>query len=119
MGLLQQLRRGPEAGASATSRPAVSPEATNPLDVLSFWFPRGLDADEAAHRAQFRWWFGGGADGEIAARFAPLVAAAAAGALDAWAVSPHGRLALILLFDQVLAASTATRRGPMPLTAAR
>jgi len=100
MGLLQQLRRRPEPGARVTSRAAVGPEATSPLDVLSFWFPRGLDADEAAHRAQFQWWFGGGADGEIAARFAPLVAAAAAGALDAWAVCPRGRLALILLCDQ-------------------
>ena len=40
-------------------------------------------------------------DAELRARFEPLVREAAAGALDAWAVSPRGRLALILLLDQL------------------
>jgi uncharacterized protein (DUF924 family) len=92
MGILQQISN---VGGTPASAPAASVS-----DVLDFWFPRGLDADEAAHRRQFQWWFGGGADAGIEARFAPLVEAAAAGALDAWAATPRGRLALIVVLDQ-------------------
>lgn len=61
-------------------------------DVLDFWLsavgPKGwFKADPAV-------------DQEIAARFGALVAAAAAGALDDWAETRDGALALILLLDQ-------------------
>lgn len=92
---MQQLRN-----LGGTPAEATTAAATSVSDVLDFWFPRGLDADEAAHRRQFQWWFGGGADAEIEARFAPLVEAAATGALDAWATTPRGRLALIVVLDQ-------------------
>ena len=69
-------------------------------DVLAFWFPPGLDADQAAHARQFQFWFGGGANAGIAQRFAGIREAAARGALDAWAETPRGRLALIIVLDQ-------------------
>lgn len=73
---------------------------TDPEDILAFWFPPGLDADEAAHRRQFEFWFRGGANAEIAQRFAGTHAAAAQGALDSRAGTPRGRLALIIVLDQ-------------------
>ena len=38
---------------------------TTPEDILTFWFPPGLAADQETHRRQFQWWFGGGADEAI------------------------------------------------------
>jgi hypothetical protein len=35
---------------------------TNPENILAFWFPPGLDADQAARSRQFQFWFGGGAN---------------------------------------------------------
>jgi len=74
---------------------------TTPDHVLAFWFPPGLDAPRT-FAAQFPRWFGGGdaLDREIEARFGDAVRAARAGALDAWAETPRGRLALIVLLDQ-------------------
>lgn len=43
----------------------------------------------------------GGADDEIVARFSNLAGQAADGALDYWAQDPHGRLALIIILDQL------------------
>jgi uncharacterized protein (DUF924 family) len=69
-------------------------------DILAFWFPPGLDADEDVHRRQFLFWFGGGANEAIARRFAATHEQATQGALDAWAETPRGRLALIIVLDQ-------------------
>ena len=69
-------------------------------DVLAFWFPAGLDEDQAAHRKMFQFWFGGGANAEIVQRFAGTHGAAAKGVLDRWAETPRGRLALIIVLDQ-------------------
>jgi uncharacterized protein (DUF924 family) len=75
-------------------------------DVLEFWF--GADP-LAALPERLLLWFGRDEEPEalqnlrdtvLANRFRPLVEAAAAGALDHWAGSPHRRLALILLLDQ-------------------
>ena len=73
---------------------------TEAEDILAFWFPPGLDADEAAHRRQFEVWFGGGANALIAKRHAGVHAAAARGELDSWADAPRSRLALIIVLDQ-------------------
>ena len=73
---------------------------TQPQDILDFWFPPGLDADEETHRRQFEFWFGGGANSPIAQRFANTLEAAARGELDGWAHAPHSRLALIIVLDQ-------------------
>jgi uncharacterized protein (DUF924 family) len=73
---------------------------TEAEDILAFWFPPGLDADEDAHRRQFQFWFGGGANALIAERYADVFAAGAHGALDSWAGAPRSRLALIIVLDQ-------------------
>lgn len=69
--------------------------------VIDLWFPPALvQADPATHHHMFHIWFDGGM--QVATRrLAALAAAAQAGALDEWGETPHGRLALILLFDQV------------------
>ena len=73
---------------------------TDPEDILAFWFPPGLDSDEEAHRRQFDFWFGGGANVRIAQQFAATLDAAAQGELDSWARAPRSRLALIIVLDQ-------------------
>jgi uncharacterized protein (DUF924 family) len=70
-----------------------------PEDILAFWFPPGLDADEQTHRRQFQWWFGGGANEAILERYRPVLEAACRGELP-WATTPRGRLALIIVLDQ-------------------
>lgn len=72
---------------------------TTAEEILAFWFPPGLDADEATHRQQFQWWFGGGANEAILANYRPVLEAACRGALP-WAETPPGRLALIIVLDQ-------------------
>lgn len=69
-------------------------------DVLAFWFPPGLDRDRDTHFERVTWWFRGGADADICARGASLFDRALAGECDAWAETPHGRLALIVVLDQ-------------------
>jgi uncharacterized protein (DUF924 family) len=61
--------------------------------VIDFWF-RELTPKQ--------WFTDGGPelDERVRARFGALVAAARRGALDHWATSPRGRLALILVLDQ-------------------
>lgn len=71
-----------------------------PEDVLDFWL--GGDVPGGSWRAQTERWFGGGPalDAEIRARFGEAVAAALRGRLDAWAQTPRGRVALVILLDQ-------------------
>jgi uncharacterized protein (DUF924 family) len=66
--------------------------------VLRFWFPERLKAAELPR--QMEWWFRGGANTEIAARFPGALEAAASGRLDHWAEAPRSRLALIVVLDQ-------------------
>jgi uncharacterized protein (DUF924 family) len=71
-------------------------------DVLEFWFgtPPTTEADVMANE---RRWFRSGAemDDDVRRRFGPAVDAAARGELDAWAATPRGRLALVILLDQL------------------
>jgi uncharacterized protein (DUF924 family) len=64
----------------------------DPTAVLDFWF-RELEP---------RHWFLGSAklDAQMRRRFGAWVDAALQGRLDAWAATPRGRLALVLLLDQ-------------------
>jgi uncharacterized protein (DUF924 family) len=73
---------------------------TEPEEILTFWFPRGLDADEETHRRQFEWWFRGGADRAIIEQYQPVLEAACRGELDHWAEAARARLALIIVLDQ-------------------
>ena len=45
-------------------------------EVLRFWFPAPLGGDREAVARRIEWWFRGGADPEIVARFTPLLARA-------------------------------------------
>jgi len=70
--------------------------------VLDFWFEGDpASVDEAGEL--IRKWFvsSESADAVLAARFGALAAAAVAGELDTWSATPRGRLALIILLDQL------------------
>jgi uncharacterized protein (DUF924 family)/uncharacterized protein YjiS (DUF1127 family) len=68
--------------------------------VYDFWFPPGLEnADAQAFRRRAEWWFGGGANAELAP-FAHTLTAARSGRLDHWLATPRGRLSLIIVLDQ-------------------
>lgn len=63
--------------------------------ILPFWFADGPDTFRPC-------WFqkNESFDNEIRDRFGALVAPARDGALDGWAATPHGALALLILLDQ-------------------
>src|SRR5262245_10312682 len=70
-------------------------------DVLRFWFPTALEsADTATQARRIEWWFRGGANAEIAARFVEVLNEAVRGEHDDWSSAPRSRLALILVLDQ-------------------
>ena len=78
--------------------PSLSHEAES---VLTFWFGTGTDDNTIAQSQRKLWWSKDAAvDADMRTRFATWVNAAATGKHDDWAVTPRGRLALILLFDQ-------------------
>jgi len=67
--------------------------ASNPREVLAFWFGPSMGNDQ---------WFTVDAafDAQVREVLGPLAARAAAGELDAWTDTPEGALALVLLLDQ-------------------
>lgn len=80
-----------------------------PEDVLGYWFGRAVE-EPAALPERMRFWFGSGSDvpEEVAARdedmrrrFAGLMDLQERGELAGWQAHPRGRLALILLTDQL------------------
>ena len=76
---------------------------SSPEEVLSYWFPDGIDdADPEALRRQGQRWMGGvpEVDREITERFGDVLERARRGELDYWAETPRGRLALIVVLDQ-------------------
>ena len=73
-----------------------------PHDVLSFWFEDATRSPEALQRRGAVWFRADPAfDGECATRFAAALEDAARGALQDWVDSPRGRLALVILLDQM------------------
>ena len=71
-------------------------------EVLDFWFADAAEGPEALARRNRVWFAGGEAfDRECTERFAGILAAAARGELDAWKATPRGRLALIIVLDQL------------------
>ncbi len=71
-------------------------------EILTFWFGSTDLTAEVDAETQAMWWRGGAdLDAQIIAQFGALHAQAAAGQLDHWRASLHGRLALILLLDQL------------------
>ena len=76
--------------------------ATSREDVLSFWFEDATRSPDALQRRNQAWFRADPAfDNECASRFAGLVEEAACGALSGWSETPHGRLALVILLDQM------------------
>lgn len=70
--------------------------------LLALWF--GNEADDvlrATRQAPLWWGKSSETDALLASRFGELVEAAAKGCLAHWADTPSGRLALILLLDQL------------------
>ncbi|MDX7746998.1 DUF924 family protein [Aeromonas veronii] len=70
--------------------------------LLALWF--GDEADDvlrATRQAPLWWGKSSEADALLASRFGKLAEAAAKGSLAHWADTPSGRLALILLLDQL------------------
>jgi uncharacterized protein (DUF924 family) len=73
-----------------------------PETIHEFWFGRSPDDAVVAQERSVLWWSKNPAtDAEIRRRFEPLVIAAESGELDDWRRSSVGRLALILLTDQL------------------
>jgi uncharacterized protein (DUF924 family) len=71
-------------------------------ELFEYWFGTSDDdAEVASAQAELWWGKKPDHDDEIGARFGYLASAAAGGALDHWRGSPHGRLGLILLLDQM------------------
>jgi uncharacterized protein (DUF924 family) len=75
----------------------------DPDDVLAYWFGDGDRDDPRQVGERMALWFGHDAktDAEIRERFGDAVRAAASGELEHWAATPRGRLALIILLDQL------------------
>lgn len=70
-------------------------------DILDYWFGEIDDDGRVADRQANLWWRKSArTDADIRERFGALVTDAGAGALDGWARTARGRLALILLLDQ-------------------
>ena len=72
-------------------------------EVLSFWFGDAPCASEAELLAKMKRWYRGGEveDVAIRERFADTIARAIAGELDGWTETPRGRVALIVVLDQM------------------
>ena len=76
--------------------------AAIPDDVLTFWFEDATHNPEALLRRGTVWFRADPAfDGECAGRFAGLLEDAARGGLSDWAATSRGRLALVVLLDQM------------------
>ena len=85
----------------STAAPANARPDPRIAEVLSYWLgaAQPTDADILSHQSL---WFSKSdvTDAEIRIRFGPLVEEALSGAIDCWANSPLGRLALIIVLDQ-------------------
>ena len=73
-----------------------------PDEVHAFWFGPQPATEPGLLRAKLQRWYSAGPalDEEIRKRFGALVDQALAGELDSWALTPNGRIALIVLLDQ-------------------
>ncbi|EDM77003.1 hypothetical protein PPSIR1_15920 [Plesiocystis pacifica SIR-1] len=74
----------------------MSTTSVQPSDVLEFWFP-----DDPIQADALWWGKSPETDESIRARFGDARERAKAGELDAWAEQPAGRMALIILLDQM------------------
>lgn len=76
-------------------------DLATPDDILSFWFGP-IDADAYPARRDELWWSKNPeVDAECRARFLDTWAAAGRGELAGWKQTPRGRLALVIVLDQL------------------
>lgn len=71
-------------------------------EILEYWFEDTVrDPSRVPHRMEF--WFGDDPDrdAQMRERWGDLVSAASEGKLDFWTKTPRGRLAVLLLLDQM------------------
>lgn len=97
----ERLQRRPATGR-ARAKLALEPALASSDEVLEFWFGSAA-VNEADVMAKAKRWFAGGEtmDSEVKTRFGETVEAALAGKLDDWASTPRGRLALVIVLDQL------------------
>jgi uncharacterized protein (DUF924 family) len=97
----ERLEQRP-AIARALRKLASRPMLATPEQVLDFWFGEPAST-EAEVMAKAQRWFNGSQtmDSDIRVRFGDTIEAALAGKLDAWASTPRGRLALVIVLDQL------------------
>lgn len=97
----QRLQQRP-AVMRAWSKLAPGPTPVSADEVLEFWFGTPVTSEAEAMAKAQRWFNGGKAmDREVKARFGETIEAALTGKLDAWASTPRGRLALVIVLDQL------------------
>jgi uncharacterized protein (DUF924 family)/glutathione S-transferase len=88
------------ARAKLAAKPG--PALAAPEQVLDFWFGAPATTETEMMTKAQRWFAGGDAmDSEVKTRFTDTVEAALSGKLDAWAATTRGRLALVLVLDQL------------------
>jgi uncharacterized protein (DUF924 family) len=81
---------------------AATAYVATPEDVLAFWFGAPVASEEDSIARARRWFRGGEAfDAEVRGRFLGTIEAALRGELDAWSRTVTGRLALVLVLDQL------------------
>jgi uncharacterized protein (DUF924 family) len=79
-----------------------SPPDPRAAALLDAWFGTANDGGPALQQRMATWFAADAAwDAELQSRFGGLVAEAARGALAHWSTTPRGRLALILVLDQL------------------
>ncbi|MFK7897317.1 MAG: DUF924 family protein [Myxococcota bacterium] len=83
----------PTTNTSSTPSPTPAPTLATPQEILRFWYV------EAGPEAWYK--FNPDFDATIRQRFSETYAAAAAGELFEWRRSPEGRLAEIIVLDQL------------------
>jgi uncharacterized protein (DUF924 family) len=72
-----------------------------PFSIRQFWFGDSADDRDTSRQQASLWWSKNDAlDRQVRQRFEATLTAAADGQLEAWAATPEGLLALILLTDQ-------------------
>lgn len=89
-----------EDEASSVTSTTPSLISTTPEDVLQFWF-KDVDPPNDVYASKL--WFNGGPDfdKECEEKFGEPLKLAIAGAFNGWMATVRGRLALVILFDQI------------------
>src|SRR5690625_5302637 len=87
----------------ARPHPREGGEMERSEQILDFWFGELSDDGWGFERERLDYWFNGGpaVDAELRERFGEDLARAERGELDAWVATPRGRLALVLVLDQL------------------